>query len=114
MRLTNLYVSNNTKLKGLNCSNNQLTNLDISSYTTLIHLYCDGNQLESLNASGCTALTVFCTNNKLEAAALNALFGTLNSNAGTKEIHIGGNPGTDDCARSVAELKGWTVNDFPW
>jgi hypothetical protein len=43
---------------------------------------------------------------------LDALFGTLHSNAVTrgKLIDISGNPGAEGCNRSIAEKKGWRVS----
>jgi YD repeat-containing protein len=49
---------------------------------------------------------LFCNGNQLTTAALNALFGTLHSNRGY--INIEGNPGEEDCNRSIAKNKGWS------
>jgi hypothetical protein len=133
--LSSLDISKNTALTYLNCSYNQLSNLDVSKNTALTHLIYSanesgnklssldvsknialthleiyGNQLSSLDVSKNTALTFLrFDRNKLTDKALNALFKTLHSNAGEKTIYMGENPGTNDCDRSIATSKGWTV-----
>ena len=85
----------------------------MSKNTELTNLYCSDNQLENLDVSKNTKLVVFdCSDNQLDTDSLNDLFGTLHSNyiSITKNIYIGSNPGTNDCDRSIAEDKGWTVN----
>ena len=112
-QLTSLDVSKNTMLESLHCDNNPLTSLDVSNNTALITLECFNNQLASLDVSKNITLTkLWCINNELTASALNALFETLHGNhIETKSIYISGNPGTDNCDRSIAENKGWTVID---
>ena len=129
-QLKTLEVSKNTALENLSCSNNQLESLDLSGCTALLYLhcaynhqlesldvsgctelsslFCRGNQLESLDVSGCTALLFFqCYGNLLTSAALDTLFGTLDSPNGI--IYIGNNPGTDTCNQSIATAKEWSV-----
>jgi hypothetical protein len=53
--------------------------------------------------------------NLFNAAALNALFGTLHNNSGSKTIYISNNPkgagtGTVNCTQSIATGKGWQVD----
>ena len=117
-QLSSLDLNRNTMLTSLTCANNLLTTLDVSNNTSLTDLHCGNNQLTSLDLSRNIALTnVIVWNNKLTADALNALFATLHSNTimgGNnypieKQIHISGNPGTDDCDHNIAESKGWTV-----
>jgi len=113
-QLIHLDVSKNTALESLFCRDNQLTHLDLSENTALIFLYCHGNQLASLDVSKNTALIELnCSNNLLTTSALNALFETLHSfDVGEqKRVIIGGNPGTNDCDRSIAENKGWIVEN---
>jgi len=108
-KISNLDVSDNTMLIQLRCGVNQLTSLDVSNNTMLTWVEAWGNQLESLDVTNNTALiTLDCFGNKLLTTALNNLFGTLNSISGGKSIRIAGNPGADDCNRSIAEDKGWT------
>ena len=57
--LTNLDVSQNTKLERLDCFSNQLTFLDLSNNILLKNLSCNNNQLISLDLSNNTELT-FC------------------------------------------------------
>jgi Leucine-rich repeat (LRR) protein len=85
-----------------------LTELDVSGNTTLKELSLKVNQLTRLDLLKNTALTyVDIKANQLTAAALNDLFRTLHSKGGI--INIAYNPGTDDCNKSIAEAKGWTV-----
>jgi len=112
--ITVLDVSKNTALTDLACGDNPLKSLDVSKNTALQGLDCVSNQLTSLDVSKNTALTgLFCQDNQLTVNALNALFGTLHNNGGTKYIYIKNNPGTATCDRSIAEKKGWkVVSDF--
>ena len=129
--LTSLDIRKNTELTNLRLSNSQLTSLDVSKNTALTSLYVQGqltsldvskntaltslsvgdSPLKSLDVSKNTALTILNVQCQLTSSALNALFGTLHSNAGEKTIYIAVNPGVSDCDRSIAERKGWTVND---
>jgi len=136
-QLTSLDVSKNTKLQKLDCGDNQLTSLDISKNSDLTYLTCSGNQLTNLDVSKNTALTdLFCLdnqltsldvskndqlrninfiNNELSAEALNTLFHSLYDNdpqRRTATITISSNPGTDECDRSIAEKKGWIVEEY--
>jgi hypothetical protein len=53
-----------------------------------------------------------CNGNKLTSTALNALFGTLNSNTTiSKYIIIYNNPGEDDCNLNIAKNKRWEFFD---
>lgn len=64
--ITNLDLSNNTKLILLSCDNNQLSSLDLSNNTQLIQLYCNNNQLSNLDLSNNTKLNkLSCDNNQL-------------------------------------------------
>jgi hypothetical protein len=115
-----LDVSNNTLLEVLQCEHCQLSTIDVSVCTKLRNFQCFGNQLTSLNVGANPALTsLLVQTNLFNAAALNALFGTLHSNPDTtKTIYIGNNPrsgagvgtGTSGCDQTIATDKGWTVN----
>ena len=89
--LATLDVSNNTALEQLYCTNIQIITLDLSNNTDLIRLDCSDNQLST--------------------AALNDLFRTLPNISkrynGAGMIIIDGNPGENECDRSIAEEKGW-------
>jgi len=136
-QLTNLDVSANTALVELWCRNNQLTNLDLSKNNAIKELICNKNQLTSLDLSRCNdlrcviaynnQLTKLVLNskislvdiytNKLSAETLNVLFYGLRNIISTPGAYdsgtlcIGNNPGTDDCDKSIAENKNWTVFD---
>ena len=118
-------VRKNTALTSLRCDDNQLTALDVSRNTALIGLSLQNNQLTALDVSQNTTLAGWfnCNGNQLTANALNFLFNTLNDNAVTylnkhwierifkKYIYISNNPGSADCDQSIAERKGWTVEN---
>ena len=112
-KLTSLDVRNNTALTLLNFEYNQLSGLDVSNNIAVTILYCRKNQLESLDVSNNSMLREIAGDtNQLSASALNDLFGTLHSNAGSKDIFIGNNPGTNTCNRSIATSKGWNVSSI--
>jgi hypothetical protein len=112
--LTSLDVSRCTEMTTLICIWGSLKSLDVSKNTALTELNCSSNQITSLDVSKNTALIkVICDDNQLSSSAINALFGTLHSNSGGKGIYVNGNPGTDDCDRSIAKGKGWTFNGIP-
>ena len=122
-QLKSLDVSNNTSLSRLQCLWNPLTSLDVSNCTALKAIRCGGNQLTSLDVSDCAALTfLMCDFNQLTTNELNALFETLHNNVVSlespesemlfsKTIIITGNPGANDCNKSIAEDKGWIVQN---
>jgi len=83
-----------------------ITSIAISKIATLESLGCYECELTSLDTGGNPALNnLRIESNKLDVAALNALFSSLNANGG--KINIKYNPGTDGCDRSIAETKGW-------
>jgi hypothetical protein len=110
-QLAALNVSTNTALTALRCYSNNLVALDVSSNTALSILICHNNQLSSLNVSTNTALTdLRVQTNLFDAAALNALFGTLRIGDGTQTVYISSNPGANTCNQTIATSRGWTVN----
>lgn len=112
-QLTSLDVRRNTMLTDFICRYNQIASLDLSKNPALLLLLCTNNQLTSLDLSKNTALELLiCNNNQLTISVLNTLFNTLNSNAELKTIVINGNPGENDCDRSIATNKGWEFRDF--
>lgn len=54
--LTELDLSSNKKLRGLECWNNKLTKLDLSPCRSLEYLVCEQNYIQELGASGLTNL----------------------------------------------------------
>ena len=64
--VTNLDLTQATKLKVLYCGYNHITELDLSNNIALIHLFCSHNQLKSLDISRNTKILVCdCSNNHL-------------------------------------------------
>ena len=110
-KLTSLDLNNITELIYLWCNENKLTSLELSNNIALVSLWCSINQLTKLELSNNTELKlIVCRRNNLSTDALNALFGTLHNNMSSdKNIHISYNPGANDCDKSIAKEKGWTV-----
>jgi len=106
--VTSLDVSRCTELTVLVCNYGSFASFDVSKNTALTYLHCV-TQFTSLDVSKNMALSYLGCYGQLSAVALNTLFGTLHSNPGEKIIDIRYNPGADDCDRSIAERKGWTV-----
>ena len=110
-KLTSLDVSKNTKLLRLICQGNELTSLDVSKNVALTGLDCSLNTLKKLDLSNNISLTrLSCAGNQFNDAALNNLFGTLNSNAGEKIILTGGHFGEKaNYDESIAMKNGWEI-----
>ena len=69
--LTDLDVSNNTKLTVLDCRNNQLENLDVTKNTQLQKLWFYGNQISSIDLNKNTELlNLACGGNPLTSLDL--------------------------------------------
>jgi len=108
-------------IMSLICFGIQLTELDVSKNTVLTQLQCMDNRLTELDVSNNKALRFLdCSINQFSTNGLNKLFGTLHSNtfpfnhpkfADKKVISIILNPGTDTCDRSIAENKGWMIEN---
>jgi len=116
--LKSLDVSHNTLLESLYCKNNELIDINVSNNRLYI-IDCSNNQLSQLDFSANVGLwAVSCENNKLTSEAINEMFRTLHnydfSDGRRKLIHIYGNPGMDDCDKSIAENKGWSVYSVPF
>ena len=111
-KLKNIDVSKNLELTELNCTWNQLKSLDVSKNTLLENLACENNQLKSLDVRNNTKLmSLFLRSNQLNVNQLNILFKTLHKNKiFEKTIYIGGNPGAENCDKSIATSKGWMVD----
>ena len=112
-KITELQITLFTTLQYLDCDVNLLKKIDLSENEDLKYLYCAQNKLTSLDLSNNTSLIQLSVlSNQLSKSALNDLFKTLHdNNIEGKTIYIGGNPGTADCDRSIAEKKGWAVVD---
>ena len=111
-KLKSIDVSKNLELTELNCTWNQLKSLDVSKNTLLENLACENNQLKSLDVRNNTKLmSLFLRSNQLNVNQLNILFKTLHKNKiFEKTIYIGGNPGAENCDKSIATSKGWMVD----
>ena len=111
--ITNLTLGANPSLLNISCEANPLTSLDVSKVTSLRYFSCSNNQLSELDLSKNINLEqIWCRRNQFSVEALNRLFGTLNNKSvfsNNKQITISGNPGADNCNRSIAENKGWAV-----
>ena len=100
-------------ITGLRCMENQITKLDISKNTLLTGLWCYDNKLTELDASKNRALKeLYVENNLFTIEALNDLFQTLPSNDFIKSIFINNNPGSAGCDPSIAEEKGWRIDEI--
>jgi len=116
-QLESLDISHNTELSTLYCNMNQLKNLDVSGNIELVQMDCSNNQLLKLDFSKNPNLVAMaCNYNELSSEALNAMFETLHNNIHPriplKIVHVGNNPGTDDCDISIAVNKGWAVTKY--
>ncbi|MCL1820824.1 MAG: protein kinase [Oscillospiraceae bacterium] len=97
--LTSLDVSNNSLLKDLNCSNNQITLLNVNGLTNLEYIYCDRNQLTELDVSGLTTLEqLHCWENQLTTL-------DVSSNTELKEIYCSDNQLTELDVSGLVNLK---------
>jgi outer membrane murein-binding lipoprotein Lpp len=113
--LTALSVGTCPSLTTLDCSHNDLGELFVSQNTALTVLKCSGNKLTALNVSQNTALeSLHCQWNQLTAEALNGICEDLPRRSTVGRMYIGDNPGTEGCDRTIANDKGWGVEDFEW
>ena len=121
--LTSLDVSKNIALEELEVGGggNQITSIDVSKNTALRRLHIAGTQIKNLDVSKNHALTyLMCRYNQLTSTALNELFKTLTDKSVPfgpspgRYIQITGNPGANDCDRSIAEKKEWTFREDLW
>ena len=116
-QLTALDVSKNTTLTKLECNNNQLTALDVSKNTALTELECDYNQLTSLDVSNTSLRILFCYNNRIKGAMMDALVTSLPTVTSglfyvidTQDENEG-----NVCTKTqvnAAKTKGWSVYDY--
>ena len=112
--IQSIDVTNLTELVNLILHNNKISEIDISKNIVLIRLNLSENQLKSLCTKENVRLSaVSITNNNFYEEEINRLFGTLQDGGTwgprTKGVHIGNNPGTDSCDRSIATNRRWVV-----
>ncbi|MBP3349283.1 MAG: hypothetical protein J6L03_01445 [Bacteroidaceae bacterium] len=99
--LTTLNLSNHEKLVTLNCSHNPITNLDISSCSELECLHCRDTKLSEIDLSNKRSLKVldigFCLLQRLD----------VSQNKELEQLVYSFNPGLN----GVFELKAWFDKD---
>ena len=64
--ISQLDLSQNTKLEYLYCKNNELTQLDLSKNPNITILDCSDNKLDKLDVSHQNLECLYCSNNKLD------------------------------------------------
>ena len=64
--ISQLDLSQNTKLEYLYCKNNELTQLDLSKNPNITILDCSDNKLEKLDVSHQNLESLYCSNNNLD------------------------------------------------
>ena len=104
-----------SKLRSLDCSNNQLTTLDVTNHKSLEELYCQNNQLTTLDLWGNVLLRSFdCSVNHIGAEGMKALISSLHSR---RSSFIAINLDSPDEQNVVsrgnvlaAQEKKWTIN----
>ena len=116
-QLTELDISQNTKLQTLYCCDNQLITLDVSKNTSLGWLNCSDNQLTMLDVSKNTELNLFaCSNNQLTTLDIsqNAMLEALDcSNNHLTTLDVSNNSALEwlSCCNnfmtSPSDVKGW-------
>ena len=128
--LQSVYVRNNElktisipsgSLGILDATRNQLAALNISECNLVMALLLDFNNLNSLNVEGKNELLgLSIRQNKFGKNTLNNIYDQLPDISGITpsseysswmcQLNISGNPGAEESNKSVARMKGWTVN----
>ena len=110
-KLSHIDVRNNTALRKLVVSNNQIEELDVSNNPDLKHLFCNENRLHELALTANANLTtLYCGNNRLETldVSKNTLLDSLYCNDNKlKELLLNQNPALVylSCARNIEITK---------
>uniref|UniRef100_A0AB33L5A8 Cadherin domain-containing protein n=1 Tax=Tenacibaculum sp. Pbs-1 TaxID=3238748 RepID=A0AB33L5A8_9FLAO len=103
-QISNIDLSNNTKLKIINIYNNQLTSLDVSKNIKLETLTCSYNNLSNIDLTQNTLLEgLYITNNKLSNLNLqnnSSLINLICSENQITSINLG----------SLTEIKDFNIN----
>ena len=92
-----------------NCSSLSSVELDTSSGTNFGGMFQSCSSLSSVILTGCK-YTVSVANGVLSGTALDALYTSLGTAAGSQTITVSGNHGTSSDTPSIATAKGWTVS----
>lgn len=118
--ISELDLSQNKKLKRLQCYNNRLSTLNLKNQKELTLLWCGINNITSLDVSSCSNLTQLrCYRNQIKTAEMDALLKSLpQKNAGDiAEARILGTGATitnekpSKMAIDEARKKAWKVLD---
>lgn len=105
-RLNQLDLSQNSRLTRLTCVREDIPTLDLTNNTALAYLRCHNCLLSALDISSEAPISsLFISDNKLEKAALEAIFENLSSSPGV--FCIEGNPGGNVVDRTGVFSKGW-------
>ena len=91
------------------CSSLSSVELDTSSGTSFNNMFQGCSSLSSVILTGCK-YTVSVVNGVLSGTALDALYASLGTAAGSQTVSVGGNHGTSSDTPSIATAKGWTVS----
>ncbi|AZJ34918.1 cadherin domain-containing protein [Tenacibaculum singaporense] len=103
-QISNINLSNNTKLKIINIYNNQLTSLDVSKNIKLETLRCSYNNLSNIDLTQNILLEgLYITNNKL--SSLN-----LQNNSSLINLFCSENQITSINLGSLTEIKDFNIN----
>ena len=92
-----------------NCPSLSSVELDTSSGTNFTSMFQGCSSLSSVILTGCK-YTVSVANGVLSGTALDALYTSLGTAAGSQTITVSGNHGTSSDTPSIATAKGWTVS----
>ena len=92
-----------------NCPSLSSVELDTSSGTSFSSMFQNCSSLSSVILTGCK-YTVSVASGVLSGTALDALYTSLGTAAGSQTITVSGNHGTSSDTPSIATAKGWTVS----
>ena len=107
--LFNLSACTNTTSMFQYCNALRVCHLtNLGNVTTTTNMFNGTGNLEHVTLGGITR-GFSVANNRLDAAALDALYTSLGTAAGAQTITVTGNPGTATDNPSIATAKGWTV-----
>ena len=91
------------------CSSLSSVELDTSLGTDFTYMFQNCSSLSSVILTGCK-YTVSVASGVLSGTALDALYTSLGTAAGSQTITVSGNHGTSTDTPSIATAKGWTVS----
>jgi len=107
--LFNLSACTNTSSMFHYCNTLRVCHLtNLGNVTTTTNMFNGTGNLEHVTLGGITR-GFSVANNRLDAAALDALYTSLGTAAGAQTITVTGNPGTSGHNPALATAKGWTV-----